>query len=72
LALQLEQGTTVLYFVVRADGRLADGPRVVKSSGFDEFDKAAIEMVRRTAPFPQMPFNVPISMSVTFDNPVIR
>ena len=72
LALRLEQGVTVVYFVVGADGRIADGPRVVKSSGFDEFDKAAIGMVRRAAPFPPMPFVIPISMSVIFDNPVIR
>jgi TonB family protein len=72
LALRLEQGVTVVYFVVGADGRIADGPRVVKSSGFDEFDKAAIGMVRRAAPFPTMPFVIPSSMSVIFDNPVIR
>jgi protein TonB len=72
LALRLEQGVTVVYFVVGADGRISDGPRVVKSSGFDEFDRAAIGMVRRAAPFPPMPFVIPISMSVIFDNPVIR
>jgi protein TonB len=72
LALRLEQGVTVVYFAVGADGRITDGPRVVKSSGFDEFDKAAMGMVRRAAPFPAMPFVIPISMSVIFDNPVIR
>ena len=72
LALRLEQGLTVVYFVVGANGQLADGPRVVKSSGFAEFDTAAVRAVRRAAPFPPMPVVVPMSMSVIFDNPVIR
>jgi protein TonB len=72
LALRLEQGVTIVYFVVGADGRVADGPRVVKSSGFNEFDLAAVQAVRRAAPFSPMPFAVPMSMSVIFDNPVIR
>jgi TonB family protein len=72
LALRLEQGVTVVYFVVGIDGRVADGPRVVKSSGFDEFDSAAVRAVRRAAPFPPIPIMLPMSMSVIFDNPVIR
>ena len=72
LALRLEQGVTIVHFVVGADGRLSEGPRVVKSSGFDEFDSAALRAVRRAAPFPAIPFPVELSMSVIFDNPVIR
>jgi protein TonB len=70
LALRLEQGVTVVYFVIGADGRLTDGPRVVKSSGFEEFDSAALRAIRRAAPFPPVP--VALSMSVIFENPVIR
>jgi protein TonB len=72
LALRMEQGVTIVYFVVGADGRVSEGPRVVKSSGFDEFDSAAVRAVRRAGPFPAMPFTLPMSMSVIFDNPVIR
>jgi protein TonB len=72
LALRMEQGVTIVYFVVGVDGKVADGPRVVKSSGFNEFDLAAVQAVRRAAPFPPMPFMLPMSMSVIFDNPVIR
>jgi len=77
LALRLEQGETIVYFVVGVDGRLGEGPRVVKSSGFEEFDSAAMRAVRQAAPFPPMtdPRTArprPMSMSVTFDNPVIR
>jgi TonB family protein len=72
LALRLEQGETVMYFVVGADGRVADGPRIVKSSGFSEFDSAALRAVQRAAPFPPMPIVVPMQMRVGWDNPVIR
>ncbi|HMC94902.1 MAG TPA: TonB family protein, partial [Polyangia bacterium] len=77
LALRLEQGETFVQFVVGVDGRLGDGPRAVKSSGFEEFDAAAIRAVRRAAPFPPMPdpgASRPLSVSlrVTFDNPVVR
>jgi TonB family protein len=77
LALRLEQGETIVEFVVGVDGRLGDGPRVVKSSGFEEFDAAAVRAVRRAAPFPPMPDPgaarpLPVSLRVTFDNPVVR
>jgi TonB family protein len=63
--------------VVGIDGRLGDGPRVMKSSGFEEFDAAAVRAVRRAAPFPPMPDPgsarpLPVSLRVTFDNPVVR
>jgi protein TonB len=77
LALRLEQGETIVEFVVDVDGRLGDGPRVVKSSGFEEFDSAAVRAVRRAAPFPPMSDRASarpqqVSMPVKFDNPVIR
>lgn len=77
LALRLEQGETIVKFVVGTDGRLGGGPEVVKSSGFEEFDSAAMRAVRRAAPFPPMPDPgrarpLPVSLRVTFDNPVIR
>jgi len=77
LALRLEQGETIVTFVVDVDGRLTEGPRVVKSSGFSEFDTAAVRAVSRAAPFPPMSDRqnaraLSVSMPVTFDNPVIR
>jgi protein TonB len=77
LALRLEQGETIVQFVVGIDGRLGAGPRVMKSSGFEEFDAAAVRAVRRAAPFPPMPDPgsarpLPVSLRVTFDNPVVR
>jgi protein TonB len=77
LALRLEQGETIVRFVVGVDGRLGEGPYVVKSSGFDEFDGAALRAVRRAAPFPAMPDPMTarpqaFSLRVMFDNPVVR
>src|SRR6185503_14220730 len=54
LALRLEQGETIVRFTIDVDGRLVDGPRVVKSSGFAEFDAEALRAVSRAAPFPPM------------------
>src|SRR5262249_38329124 len=53
LALRLEQGETVINFAVRPDGWVAEGPRVVKSSGFQEFDVEAVQAVLRAAPYPR-------------------
>ncbi len=66
-----------MAFVVDVNGRLGDGPRVIKSSGFEEFDAAAVRAVRRAAPFPPMPdpgkaHPLSVSLRVTFDNPVVR
>jgi TonB family protein len=77
LALRLEQGETIVEFVVRTDGQLGDGPRVVKSSGFEEFDSAAMRAVLRAAPFPPMPGGpsarpLPVSLRVAFENPLVR
>jgi TonB family protein len=74
LALRLEQGEAVVTFVVRPDGALGDGPRIVKSSGFEEFDAEAVKAVLRAAPFPRRAetAGISLSMPVTFENPLVR
>jgi TonB family protein len=74
LAVRLEQGEAVVTFVVRPDGGVADGPRVVKSSGFQEFDAEAVKAVLRAAPFPRRSetSGIALSMPVTFENPLVR
>lgn len=77
LAVRLLEGETIVAFVVDVNGRLDDGPRVTKSSGFEEFDAAAVRAVRRAAPFPPMPDPgsarpLSVSLRVIFDNPVVR
>jgi TonB family protein len=74
LLVRLEQGEAVVTFAVRPDGSLASRPKLVKSSGFQEFDAEAVDVVLRAAPFGRradktdMTFMVP----VTFENPVVR
>jgi TonB family protein len=77
LKVRLEQGESIVTFVVDANGHLGQGPRVVKSSGFEEFDAAAVRAVRRSAPFPPLPDSggarpFVVSLRVIFDNPVVR
>lgn len=74
LAIRLEQGEAVVTFVVRPDGMVGEGPRIVKSSGFQEFDAEACRAVLRAAPFPRRnePNGVSLSMPVTFENPLVR
>jgi protein TonB len=77
LAVRLLEGETIVTFVVDVNGRIGDGPRVIKSSGFEEFDAAAVRAVRRAAPFPAMPNPatarpLSVSLRVIFDNPVVR
>ena len=72
LALRLEQGETVINFAVRPDGWVAEGPRIVKSSGFQEFDLEAVQAVLRAAPYPRRNDTYRVSMPVIFENPLIR
>ena len=72
VVLRLEQGETVVNFAVRPDGWVGEGPRVVKSSGFEEFDAEAVRAVLRAAPYPRRSDTCRVSMPVTFENPLIR
>jgi TonB family protein len=72
LALRLEQGETVVSFAVRPDGWVGEGPRVVKSSGFPEFDAEAVKAVLRAAPYPRRNDIRRGTLTVTFENPLIR
>ena len=76
LALRMEQGETIVRFTVAPDGRLSGPAQVVKSSGFDGFDQAALEAVARALPFRPMPDGArarPLVFSVWFRaaNPVV-
>jgi TonB family protein len=78
LALRMEQGETIVRFTVAPDGRLSGSAQVVKSSGFDGFDQAALDAVARALPFRPMPDAAratarPLVFSVWFRaaNPVV-
>jgi TonB family protein len=72
LALMLEQGETIVAFVVDANGRLVGAIEVVKSAGFPEFDEEAVAAVRRAAPFAPPGRALALSVRVPFQNPVVR
>jgi TonB family protein len=72
LALDLQQGEAVIQFRVETDGRLSGEVKLLKSAGFEEFDREAVDIVRRTAPFPPLSKPVVVRMPVTFENPLIR
>jgi TonB family protein len=79
LAVRLLQGEAMVSLVVQPDGRLAEPARVMKSAGFVEFDRAALEAIRLASPFPPLPrpgglapSARPFSLRVIFANPVIR
>jgi TonB family protein len=72
LALALEQGETIVRFVVGADGRIYGGVAVVKSAGFREFDQEAVRAVRVAAPYPRMRGALTVMMRFPFANPLVR
>jgi protein TonB len=72
LAVMLEQGEAIVQFQVERDGRLWGGVKLLKSAGFEEFDREAVEAVQRAAPFPHMPSPLLVRMRIGFDNPLVR
>jgi TonB family protein len=72
LELMLEQGETIVAFVVTAEGRLAGRVEVIKSAGFSEFDEEAVAAVQRAAPFSPPGRALALSVRVPFQNPVVR
>jgi TonB family protein len=72
LALLLEQGEAIVQFTVDRDGRVWGDVKLLKSAGFEEFDREALEVVRRAAPFPHLPERLLVRMRVPFENPIIR
>jgi TonB family protein len=72
LGLLLEQGEAIVQFMVERDGRVGSEVKLLKSAGFDEFDREALEVVHRAAPFPPLPQRLLVRMRVPFENPIIR
>ncbi len=66
------QGTVRLVFLMNRQGELLD-LWVDKSSGFEAFDKEAVETVRRSLPLPSIPPDLPgplnVVMPVAFSGP---
>ncbi len=78
-ALAMDQGTAVFSIVVRRDGSLAGAPSLVRSSGFDDMDAAAIRAIRAATPFAPLPDDLApelarltLRLPVDFSNPMVR
>ena len=72
LAVMLEQGEAIILFQVERDGRVSGDVKLVKSAGFEEFDREAVDVVRRAAPFPLLPKKLLVRMRIPFENPMIQ
>ncbi|MDZ4693935.1 MAG: TonB family protein [Deltaproteobacteria bacterium] len=72
LALMLEQGDSIVRFVVGRDGQIEGPVAIVRSAGFPEFDAAAQSAAQRAAPYPKMPEPLTVNLRVVFSNPMIR
>jgi TonB family protein len=78
-ALRMDQGTSIYSVVVRRDGTLASTPRLVRSSGFDDMDRAALGAIEAVTPFAPLPDDlapglseVRVRLPVEFSNPMVR
>jgi TonB family protein len=63
---------------VRRDGTAADAPHVIRSSGFDDLDSAALLAVRSSLPFGPIPADlaagqpeITVTLPIEFANPMV-
>lgn len=78
-ALAMDQGSSIYRITVRRDGTLTGAPHLVRSSGFDDLDRAARAAIRQAAPFSPLPDDLEpsraqlsITVPVEFSNPMVR
>ncbi len=78
-ALAKDQGTTIYRVIVQRNGRLSGTPRLIRSSGFADFDAAAHAAIRHATPFPPLPQGLApeqesfaILIPIAFDNPMVE
>lgn len=72
-----DQGTAVVRLAIRRDGSLVRAPRVIRTSGHDDLDDAALVAVRQSLPFERVPSDVAVGhtelvvvVPVEFANPM--
>lgn len=78
-ALAMDQGVSIYDVRVRRDGTLARAPRLVRSSGYDDLDRAALAAIRAATPFSPLPDDLapsldllPLRLDIEFSNPMVR
>jgi TonB family protein len=75
----MDQGVVVYAFQVDRAGQLVGAPRLARSSGFADFDAAALRAIRATLPTAPPPSAlmegrsaIPIRLHLDFSNPMVR
>jgi clan AA aspartic protease (TIGR02281 family) len=73
---QHEEGTVIISFTIDRNGRVAD-KRILQGSGSPTLDKAALDIVDRSQPFPLIPASYPLkqltlSLPISFTLPSRR
>jgi TonB family protein len=78
-ALRMDQGTSIYRVVVRRDGSLAGAPHLVRSSGFEDIDRAALAAIRAATPFSPLPDDlapererIRLLLPIELSNPMVR
>jgi TonB family protein len=78
-ALAMDQGMSLYRVVLDRDGVLTGKPRLVRSSGFTDFDAAAMIAIERALPFAPLPkelaptlHEIALLIPINFANPMIR
>lgn len=73
-----DQGTSVVRLTVRRDGSLARPPRVIRTSGYADLDRAALVAVRASLPFEPIPSDlgighpeIVVTLPIEFSNPMV-
>jgi len=78
-ALAKDQGTSLYRVVLARDGALSGTPRLVRSSGYADFDRAAARAIERALPFAPLPRelapeldSIALLIPVAFANPMVE
>jgi len=78
-AIAKDQGTSLYSVTLGRDGGLSGAPRLVRSSGFADFDRAAAVAIERALPFAPLPAElapelprIALLIPVAFSNPMIE
>ena len=78
-ALAMDQGTSLVRVTVARSGRFVGSPRIVRSSGFSDFDAAALAALDGAAPFHPLPPEIApdarelsLLIPIVFSNPMVH
>ena len=74
-----DQGTSVVRVSVRLDGSIVGTPRITRSSGYSDLDRAALDAVTASLPFAPIPVDLArgrtlldVTLPIAFSNPMVQ